>query len=56
MPRGLEDENRMRKRMCFLSTKACKPILVVAQNKIMNLKMSMFPLIVKFQNTRWVNV
>ena len=26
--------------MCFLSTKACKPILVVTQNKIMKLKMS----------------
>ena len=29
-----------RKQMCFLSTQTCKPILVVTQDKIMNLKMS----------------
>ena len=30
----------MRNPMCFSSTKACKPILVVTQNKTMNLKMA----------------
>ena len=30
----------MTKRMCLLSNKAFKPILVVAQNTIMNLKIS----------------
>ena len=34
----------MRKLMCFLTIKVCKPILVVTQNKIMNLKISMSPL------------
>ena len=28
--------NNMRELMCFLSIKACKPILVVTKNKIMN--------------------
>ena len=33
-------ENTMMKLMCFLSIKACKLILLVKQNKIRNLKMS----------------
>ena len=35
----------MRKRMCFLSIKSCKPILVVTQNKNMNLKVSIIGLL-----------
>ena len=35
----------VRKSMCFLSTKACKPILVLTQNKIINLKISIISLL-----------
>ena len=33
-------EDSVRKLMCFVSTQAFKPILIVTQNKIMKLKMS----------------